>query len=113
MIQIDMFEVQLGASLLLQFTATEGETVRVLADAGQGKPVSDVHKKLINEFKTLGDDDRRIDLLMVTHYDADHLDGLIPIINDKTIEITEAWLPPIANDSEPHAFDEALADHHL
>jgi hypothetical protein len=112
MIQVDMFEVQLGASLLLQFKTPEDEIIRVLADAGEGPPI-DVHTKLTDAFKTFGGGDRRIDLLMGTHYDADHLDGLIPIINDKTIAITEAWLPPIANDTETHAFDESPADHQL
>ena len=32
-IQIDMFDVQLGAAMLLQFTI-DGENVRILADAG-------------------------------------------------------------------------------
>jgi hypothetical protein len=109
-----MFEVQLGASLLLQFTAGDGQTVRVLADAGQGPPyAADVHPKLADAFSTFGGGERRIDLLIGTHYDADHLDGLVPIIEDKSIDITEAWLPPIANDSENHAFDEPLAAGHL
>ena len=113
MIQVDMFEVQLGASLLLQFQTAEGETVRVLADGGKGLPVSDIHEKLLDAMDSFGDDQRRIDLLVGTHYDADHLDGLIPIINDSSIAITEAWLPPVANDAEPHAVDEALDDHHF
>ena len=112
MIQVDMFEVQLGASLLLQFKTPGDEIVRVLADAGQGGLNPNVHTKLKKELETV-EQPHRIDLLMGTHYDADHLDGLIPIINDKTIAITEAWLPHVANDSEPHAFDEALDDHHL
>ena len=33
-IQIDMFEVQLGAALLLQFRTENKNVVRVLADAG-------------------------------------------------------------------------------
>ena len=113
MIQVDLFEVQLGASLLLQFHAPDGGTVRVLADGGQGLPVSDIHEKLIDAMESFGDGQRRIDLLVGTHYDADHLDGLIPIINDGSIVITEAWLPPVANDVEPHAVDEALDDHHF
>jgi len=113
MIQVDMFEVQLGASLLLQFKARDDESVRVLADAGEGPPVADVHAKLAEALDVFGHGERRIDLLIGTHYDADHLDGLVPIINDRTISITEAWLPPVANDVEPHAFDESLADHHL
>ena len=113
MIQVDMFEVQLGASLFLQFQAADTGTVRVLADGGQGPPVSNIHEKLPDAMESFGDGQRRIDLLIGTHYDADHLDGLIPIINDPSIAITEAWLPPVANDVEPHAVDEALGDHHF
>jgi hypothetical protein len=49
----------------------------------------------------------RIDLIVGTHYDADHLEGLVPIIDDSNIEIGEAWLPPVANDSELHALEDA------
>ncbi len=103
MIQVDMFEVQLGASLLLQFQGKDGQSVRVLADGGQGPPRSDIRQKVSNAFGSFGDRERRIDLLLGTHYDADHLDGLVPIIEDRTIAIAEAWLPPVANDVEPDA----------
>ena len=104
-IQIDMFEVQLGAGLLLQFRTRENRVVRILADAGVGsakgyKP-DHVHKKLNEAFRSFGDSTRRIDLIVATHYDADHLTGLVPIIEDRSIEISEAWLPPVANDNEP------------
>ena len=103
MIQVDMFEVQLGASLLLQFEAKDGPSIRVLADGGQGPPISDIRQKVSNAFRSFGDGQRRIDLLLGTHYDADHLDGLVPIVDDRTIAIGEAWLPPVANDVEPEA----------
>ena len=103
-IQIDMFEVQLGAGLLLQFRTPPGRVVRILADAGVGTarnyPADHVHKKLNAAFADFGDSSRRIDLMVGTHYDADHLKGLVPIIEDDTIEITEAWLPPVANDEQ-------------
>ncbi len=116
MIQVDMFEVQLGAALLLQFRTVRGRTVRILADAGvsaSGYPVDHVYKKLRGAFREFGDEDEHLDLIIGTHYDADHLDGLVPIIQDEAIKITEVWLPPVANDSERHASDEPVADHHL
>ena len=109
-IQVDMFEVQLGAALLLQFQTAEGKTVRVLADGGEGGAV-DIQARLIAALEGFGDRQPRIDLLVGTHYDADHLDGLVPVVD--TIPITEAWLPPVANDVEPHASDEPLRDGHL
>jgi len=39
-IQVDMFEVQLGAALLLQFRIDSGQVVRILADAGVVKPLA-------------------------------------------------------------------------
>ncbi|MBT0663647.1 hypothetical protein KI809_04960 [Geobacter pelophilus] len=102
-IQIDMFEVQLGSSLLLQFKDKAGKQIRILADAGisvnksKGYLQDHVLKKLRQMF---GDGKIRLDLLIGTHYDEDHLYGLIPIIKDPGIEIGEAWLPPVANDTE-------------
>jgi beta-lactamase superfamily II metal-dependent hydrolase len=97
-IQIDMFEVQLGAGLLMQFDAPDG-VVRVLADAGvhaSGYAKDHVKKKLPAAFTAMGDARLRIDLVIGTHYDADHLDGLPPIISDSTYEIGEVWLPPVS-----------------
>lgn len=111
MIQIDMFEVQLGASLLLQFHTPDDKTVRVLADGGDGVGRRDVCKRLGEAMTSFGDHRRRIDLLVGTHYDADHLDGLVPIIKDPLFTIKEAWLPPVANDVASHAVDEPLDDH--
>lgn len=107
-IQIDMFEVQLGSAVLLQFQ-TGGDWVRVLADAGvkaSGYRDDHVLHKLLPILDASGG--RRIDLLIGTHYDEDHLVGLVPIIEHETITIGEAWLPPVANDSEPHAIDAPL-----
>jgi hypothetical protein len=112
-IQIDMFEVQLGAAILLQFE-TQGGPVRVLADAGikaSGYEPEQVRDRLLPILDASGE--RRIDLVIGTHYDEDHLNGLVPIIEDSSIMIGEAWMPPIANDSAPHALDAMLSDTNL
>lgn len=70
-IQVDMFEVQLDVSVPLPFRSADRDIIRSLADDG---------------------------LLIGTHHDADHLDGLVPMVNDGSITIREAWLPPVAND---------------
>jgi beta-lactamase superfamily II metal-dependent hydrolase len=103
-IQVDMFEVQLGAAVLLQFE-TDGRVVRVLADAGvkaSGYKNDHVYKKIR---RMLPRGDSRLDLVIGTHYDEDHLRGLIPIIEDESIDIGEAWMPPVANDAEDFAVD--------
>ena len=108
-IQVDMFEVQLGAAVLVQFSTSHG-SVRVLADAGikaSGYPVDHVHGKLQDGFDSFGDPQRRLDLIIGTHYDEDHLVGLVPVIEDTSIAIGEAWMPPVANDTQPNLRDHA------
>jgi len=115
-IQVDMFEVQLGSALLLQFKTDSRKTVRVLADAGvtAGRyQIDHVHKKLASAFSAFDGKGSSLDLIMGTHYDADHLEGLVPIIEDKRIDIAEAWMPPVANDTEMHAREEPIQDRFL
>jgi len=98
-IQLDMFAVELGASILLQFE-TENGRVAILADAGEAK--HNVNYRLPAAFNAFSDEPEiRIDLMIGTHYDSDHLAGLVAIINDTRVTIGEAWLPPVANDAEP------------
>lgn len=107
-IQIDAFEVQLGAGVLLQFSV-DGECVRVLADAGvhaSGYDEDHVHLRLNEAFASFSDDKRFLNLIIGTHYDKDHLAGLVPIIEDESIEIGEAWLPPVANDTRSSALSD-------
>lgn len=114
--QIDMFEVQLGAAMLMQLHDADGRAVRVLADAGVtagGYPVTHVRDKLLPAFQKFSSDEPRLDLIIGTHYDADHLDGLVPIIEDQSIEIGEAWMPPVANDTETHAAEDSIQERHL
>jgi len=111
-IQLDMFEVQLGAAILMSFDVN-GRNVRVLADAGvkaSGYASDHILRKLNQIF---GDGPRLIDLIIGTHYDEDHLLGLVPIIEDKSIMIGEAWMPPVADDIANVAVDRPVAASHL
>ncbi len=114
-IQIDMFEVQLGSAILLQFK-TENGIIRVLADAGikaKGYKLDHVHRKLSNDFMDFDSEISCLDLIIGTHYDKDHLDGLVPIIDDTNIEIKEAWLPPVLNDTEVIFIEEQIHNHQM
>lgn len=108
-IQVDMFEVQLGAALFLQFQLESGQVVRVLADAGvdksSGYPINHVFNKLFDATGTptkvwsdFSAGKPKLNLIVGTHYDADHLRGLVPIIDKLDLEIDEIWLPPIQDD---------------
>ncbi|MBU1376109.1 MAG: hypothetical protein KKE02_24220 [Alphaproteobacteria bacterium] len=103
-LQLDMFAVELGAAILLQFETEDG-IVRVLADAGEAK--HHVDAKLAHAIDGFTEDndyrDIHIDLMIGTHYDSDHLAGLVAIIEDPKVTIGEAWMPPVANDAAPKA----------
>jgi hypothetical protein len=105
-IQVDAFEVQLGAALLIQMRNGD-RTIRILADAGiviaKGYPINHVDTKLLPAMRAFDPSSTRIDLIIGTHYDRDHLDGLVPVIDDPRIEIGEAWMPPVLNDDVPDA----------
>ncbi|MXY33714.1 MAG: hypothetical protein F4Y60_06425 [Boseongicola sp. SB0664_bin_43] len=110
-IQLDMFEVKLGSSILIQFGLANRDVVRVLADAGENTNEecnkSHIREKIKEAFEAFKRENPKyhkngidIDLIIGTHYDKDHLQGLVPIIEDPRIQIGEAWLPPVANDTE-------------
>jgi len=76
--------VNVGDSFLLQ---TENKVI--LVDGGKNK--SHILKLLANEKIK----NNHIDLLVCTHYDADHINGIIGIIKSKKFTFTEIWLPEI------------------
>jgi hypothetical protein len=96
-IQVDMFEVQLGAAVLLQFKDSQGKSVSVIADGGihaAGYPRDHVATKLKKLLPS-----QCIDVLIGTHYDQDHLAGLIEVADQFTIR--DAILPPIRRPRHP------------
>ena len=91
-IEIEMFEVGLGSSIYVRLRHPDGN-VRILADGGieRGLPEDRVLRNLMSVL-TKESEERRIELVIGTHYDEDHLRGLIPIVQSD-IQISEAWLP--------------------
>jgi hypothetical protein len=94
-IQVEMFEVGLGAALLLQFRLKDGKVVRVLADAGVLKKPTDRVLKKLPAALTAFHDTIDIDLIIGTHYDGDHLKGFPEIIRSGMFNIKAAWMPPV------------------
>lgn len=124
LIQIDMFEVQLGAALMMQFRVEDQDgrerIVRVIADAGDyrpnGKnPIDVLNRKLRDAgggpsdvWTSFSSAPPRIELIIGTHYDADHLAGLVPIIDHHAWTIDEIWLPPVRSDDNADGGDGSL-----
>lgn len=74
--------VNVGDSFLLQV-----DNKVILVDGGMNKTHID---KLLSNEKI-----KHIDLLICTHYDADHINGIIGILKSKKYTFSELWLPEI------------------
>jgi hypothetical protein len=75
--------VTVGDSFLFQM-----DGITVLVDGGQNK--NHIVKLLLSKLP-----DKHIDILICTHYDADHYNGVMGIIKSNQFTIKEVWLPEI------------------
>ena len=101
-IKITMYSVGLGAAMLLEFRRSD-RTVTVLADggdAGAGVRVAEEVTDALGPIGGAAGPARPLDLVIGTHYDEDHLDGLTELVGrGVTIPVREIWLPPVADDT--------------
>jgi beta-lactamase superfamily II metal-dependent hydrolase len=56
---------------------------RILIDGG----VKSTYESLRERFLAMAENDRRLDLLVVSHVDADHIEGIVRMLTDDTIPI--------------------------
>ncbi len=76
------------------FILTYGNGIKnryIIIDGGMGKECFQQLREFINSIKKNGDS---IELLILTHFDNDHIDGFIQILKDKSIDfsvIKEIW----------------------
>ncbi len=76
--------VKRGDSFLLCFPSG-----KMLVDAGQNK------QHILKLLKQERIDKRHINLLVCTHYDADHINGILGIMESQDFTFDEIWLPEI------------------
>lgn len=95
-IELEMFEVGLGSSIYVRLKRSDGD-VRILADGGVDRGYAHDHVQIKLDSLLREEGAERIDLIVGTHYDEDHLRGLVPIVASG-IEVGELWLPPVADD---------------
>lgn len=74
--------VNVGDSFLL-----EEENIKILVDGGQNQ--SHIIELLLNRGI------KHLSLLICTHYDADHIKGILGIIRSNQIHFDEIWLPEL------------------
>ncbi len=80
--RIEMLPAQQGDAIWIEYGTTR--TRRILIDAGPIDAFDDVEAKL----KTLPDGDKRVELVVITHVDNDHIEGMIRLFAEKR----QKWL---------------------
>jgi len=90
-IRIEMLPARLGDCLLVEcLPADGGPPWRMLVDGG---PPDTWKATLRPRLERLAGDRSRLDLVIVTHIDSDHIGGMIPFFREKAlgIEIGDVW----------------------
>ena len=98
-LRVDFYDMGKADSMLI--TTPEGK--RILIDAGTNKG----GKNLVKRFEEEGVD--HIDLMLITHYDKDHVGGADKILEE--IRVDTVVMPVYDKESKQHTqFEEALAE---
>jgi beta-lactamase superfamily II metal-dependent hydrolase len=89
MFSIEMLPAAQGDSLWIEYGPENGPVKRILIDAGM-VPTYDIIRQRILD---LDEGDRCFELLVITHVDADHIEGAIPLLQDKVpgLQWGEVW----------------------
>lgn len=99
-LRVDFFDMGKADSMLI----TTPEGTRVLIDTGTNKG----GKALVERFERAGIE--RIDVMIITHYDKDHVGGADKIIED--IGVGKVYMPVYDKESKQHTqFMEAVAEY--
>ena len=84
MLSLEMLAADRGDSLLLEYGAQDVVEHRVLIDGGHQNGYRDVRERLL-QVPPDEQNRRRFELLVVTHIDADHIDGVIGLLQDPAL----------------------------
>jgi beta-lactamase superfamily II metal-dependent hydrolase len=89
MFSIEMLPAAQGDSLWIEYGPDADHIKRILIDTGT-LPTYDITRERI---LALDENDRRFELLVITHVDSDHIEGAIPLLQDQMpgLEWGEVW----------------------
>jgi beta-lactamase superfamily II metal-dependent hydrolase len=112
--RLTMLQASEGDSLILSYGLSEDKLGHVVIDGGR-KATWPALKTALQEIKSRSE---TVDLLVLSHIDADHLDGLLEMIDDPELplEPNELWyngfdqLKPLKPPSRLHSFGFRGAD---
>lgn len=88
MLRIDMLAARHGDCLCIEY-GDAADPHRILIDGGPAF----AYEQLRNRLRQIPDRKRRLDLLVVTHIDADHIEGVIKLLGDSEMQfpIDDLW----------------------
>lgn len=89
MINIELIQAGEGDCIWIEYGENEDSLHRILIDGG----TSDTYKRLKERIEELDPDERCFDLLVITHIDADHIAGILKLIenNDLGVSFSDIW----------------------
>lgn len=88
MFEIEMLPAREGDCLWLRY-GEPNKPRQILIDAGRATTASELKAR----FRTLRSSERRFELLVVSHVDRDHIEGVLPLLTDKSlkVEFADVW----------------------
>lgn len=90
MINIRVLKAGQGDCIILTY-GNENKSNHIIIDGGMGK---ECFRQLRDFFNDVNKNNEKIELLILTHFDNDHIDGFIKILEDKSIDssvIKKIW----------------------
>ncbi|MFE2727165.1 ComEC/Rec2 family competence protein [Kitasatospora sp. NPDC059327] len=90
MITVEMLPAAHGDALWIEWPGPGGEVHRMLVDGGP----STTYQAVFDRVRSLPERDRHLDVLVVTHVDADHIEGVVRLLQDRAaleLSIGDVW----------------------
>ena len=89
MINVELIQAGQGDCIWIEYGEGTDSLHRILIDGG----ASDTYKRLKKRIEGLKPNERHFDLLVITHIDADHIGGILKLIenNDLGISFSDIW----------------------
>ena len=89
-IKIHILDVKDGDAIILELSKDDKNLVMVI-DGGKTSYYTEKMKPKLKEILK-ANNKQAPDIIVCTHYDSDHIGGLIPLIEDYIADIREVWI---------------------
>lgn len=92
MLRLEMLPAEHGDALLLEYGTGAGVTHRTLIDGGPENAYAGVRERLL-QLPVGPNGHRHLELLVITHVDADHIEGVVKMLQDHELALSfgDVW----------------------